>query len=292
MKKLLYLLMVLTACTSETTTKERTGDRIASITGRMMRERLYLLVEFQPEQFHGNIDKIEEYRFRKYLSTDEGQRDTLHRSYFFKDERLYQVTGGRRISDTVTINYDLKGRIIKVERTDSGRPYMIEQLEYDTAGRCIKREEWAYYYTKKVSNAYIYNKTGDTIDILNNDEYATRSRIVFSVLADNIIAKEMSAEDSTYATSVIRRFNKSDLMADFTVFAYDAEILGRYETRTYDRYGNVTQVVGKVRDDKYPGLQPYNYNIKYSYDEKGNWVTRIIQEGETHEITTRKITYK
>ncbi len=288
MKKVLYLLLFITACKSSS---QEEVDRIALIRERVLNEDI--TVAYRPETFKGDIAHISEVYCRE-LKAGDGyvRRDTTLKEYSFKDHRLHQIaTVTKRMPyDTLTIRYDSAGRIFELINSDDRRViYNVDRFKYDAAGRRIEKANRVY--STESRRSYEYNNAGDSLVVKGADG---------TKIKDIYIGKK---EDHVTVTNVI---NAGTIVYEFDehnqlvgIYVYEDNKASYKVSRKYDSQGNPVsweQYTGDhmTREGFGKMNESLSFTTIYTYDNTGNWTIKKEQPKDKgwSGVTMRKITYK
>ncbi|SHM02727.1 hypothetical protein [Chitinophaga sp. CF418] len=290
MKRVLYLLLLLAACKASS---DKEVDRIAEIKEKVLNNDI--TVTFRPEIFQGDIVHISEATYMEDEAADTYiKKDTILKEYLFKDQRLHQIATvtRRMLNDTLTIQYDTAGRILALINSDDFSTYNADRFKYDTNGRRI--EKINRIYSTETRHLYQY-KTGDSLLVLDGDENSIES-IVMEQKGDAIMVKRNLIKDGK-GYSTVDEYNKLNQLVT-TYFFFGAVVETKLVSK-YDDHGNLIafdyhqgdSTRKSISDELYKAR---SFTVEYTYDNKGNWISRKEQAGDkkSSATTTRKITYR
>jgi YD repeat-containing protein len=290
MRKVCWVLLALAACTSP----ERKENNGAPVPEQILNEDIS--TTFRPETFAGDIEHISEVTYTAVTTGDYVRKDTSTREYLFKGKRLYQVaTVTRRMRiDTLTIRYDTAGRIAALVYSDDRNTYNTDRFKYDAAGRRIEKVN--RFYTTESRSSYQYNKAGDTL-LITRQPGNSKELISIRRQADTVLVTRQPLDSSSMAQTVVEKYNKANQLVEVSVYLNG---MADYKViKSYDNHGNL--LLWEHRQGNHQQKEGFgevnkriSYNREYTYDSKGNWISRKeqMQDKGWSAVTTRKISYR
>ncbi|MBW8685346.1 hypothetical protein [Chitinophaga rhizophila] len=284
MRRLLWLMLLLAACTSSTRSEKEEKDRIGTITSRILSEMN--MFAFRPLQLEGDIRQISEITSIATAVDNHTRRDTIRREYIFREGMLHQVaTASRRMqADTLTIRYDATGRISALIHSDNAQTYSTETYRYDTAGRYVEKADRIYSEASK--STYRYSQARDTIWIARYPE-GKQYRLLVQQRGDTITTVQDELPQTAESIKIIEQYDLSNQPVITALYLGGVQ---QYKTlKQYDKYGNM------IVATRYAGDQVRSRDTtSYVYDKKGNWTSKTVKEQYKRQTTviTRKIVYR
>lgn len=291
MKRVLYLLLFLTACKSSSPDKET--NRIALITEKTLNEDIS--TSFRPEIFEGDVEHISETIYKEKQAADSYvKKDTVLKEYLFKDHRLYQIAAvtERMSKSALNIRYDTAGRILALVSSDDRNRYNTDSFRYDAAGRRI--EKMNRIYSTESRHLYEYNKTGDSL-LIRDGNGNDVERIYIGEKGDTVtVTREFLGEFE--GGSYVYEYDENNRPV---TFYFNFKGLENKVTEKYDSHGNLVRWEYYNGDSVKKGVflkmdKGMSHTVEYTYDNKGNWTFKKVQGMDKgwSVVTTRKITYR
>lgn len=153
-------------------------------------------------------------------------------------------------------------------------PYTNSYKYTETADHFIKEVFFEVNASTSLGNRNIYDKQGNLIMqiMLYKDGREEVTDSIYQDSLGNMVRKCFNSDRSSYNLhyqkdkfgSTVSMYEKSDLSTS-RLFE---------QTLTYDEYGNYIHQVIRPRYDWEPLV---TYSFKYRYDNKGNWIEKIIE---------------
>ncbi|TWW01965.1 hypothetical protein [Chitinophaga pinensis] len=295
MRRLLWLLPVLAACKSTTTSKVTVEkkDRIAVITAQLLDEDITTV--FRPEQLEGTVSHISEKTYTETKASDYTYKDTISREYLFRDGRLHQIAvATRRMQhDTLTIRYDSAGRIQALIYSDHHSTYNTDKFMYDANGRRIEKVN--RFYSIESSSKYKYSPKGDSIWITRQPGDRKEFITITEKGGPLEVSRHIMPVEMPWKT-IIEQYNPACQLTQRV--EQEADTVNYKLSLQYNEKGN--NIVWKQyhrNDNTAAKADSVNlkasFNTAYIYDNKGNWTSKTEEQlGKGWKsVTTRKIVY-
>jgi hypothetical protein len=255
------------------------APRKAAFAERLL-SRIYTL-HFDINTPHPEPSKIEETNIEGWQGE---KNDTIQRVYYYENGRLLKVLdnefGG---NSTYIFKYDDKGRRILIDQQTPGGSFHKDTFEYhpDKPFQAVRQH---FMFNKSEDKLYFfYRGNSDTMEVRT---YDGTDMYYFRELNDTLFV-EMTWRDfnGNVLANKIEAYDKHNRLVKLAML--EKGRVDRTIIYTYDERGNEVSRVEQDTDNTIGGSagvtaisNPQSYYTSYQYDEKGNW-TMKVEKNET-----------
>jgi hypothetical protein len=154
---------------------------------------------------------------------------------------------------------------------------------YDENRNLVRRSDLnSISLGSKVESEYLYNNEILIKRVLRNGDYNSTETYYYSKKLDSTVRDEING---IRLKTKIHYDSNENPISEYIKYINGVESKYIYD---YNEFGDVSKITFHKNDDN-----PEISNYTYTYDENGNWTTRIISTSDIAESTTkRKIYYK